>query len=86
TVLDNAGFGFETVGSTTSRPCEGNQKPWYHRLPEYDSILVHAGLANDGSEAVVARAEKAWTHATSMNMSISIARTNDDLVGDLEEG
>ena len=61
TVLDNAGFGFETVGSTTSRPCEGNQKPWYHRLPQYDSILVHAGLANDGSEAVIARAEQAWT-------------------------
>ena len=86
TVLDNAGFGFETVGSTTSRPCEGNQKPWYHRLPQYDSILVHAGLANDGSEAVIARAEQAWTQAKSMNMSISIARTNDDLVGDLEEG
>lgn len=86
TVLDNAGFGFETVGSTTSRPCAGNQKPWYHRLPQYDSILVHAGLANDGSEAVIARAEQAWTHAKSMNLSISIARTNDDLVGDLQEG
>ena len=34
TVLDNAGFGFETVGSTTARPCAGNAKPWYHRLPQ----------------------------------------------------
>lgn len=84
-VLDNAGFGFETVGSTTSRPCAGNSKPWYHRFPEYDSILVHAGLDNDGSEAVVARAEKAWTRSR-MNISVSIARTNDDLVGDLDEG
>lgn len=86
TVLDNAGFGFETVGSTTSRPCAGNAKPWYHRLPEYDSLLVHAGLANDGSALVVPRVEKAWTNAKSMQISVSIARTNDNLVGNLDEG
>ncbi|RFT25275.1 dihydroorotate dehydrogenase (quinone), partial [Gardnerella vaginalis] len=86
TVLDNAGFGFETVGSTTARPCEGNAKPWYHRLPQYDSLLVHAGLANDGSEFVIPRVEKAWTNAKSMRVSVSIARTNDNLVGDLDEG
>lgn len=86
TVLDNAGFGFETVGSTTSRPCAGNPKPWFHRLPQYDSILVHAGLANDGSKAVIANAEQALARVKSMNLSISIARTNDDLVGDLQEG
>lgn len=86
TVLDNAGFGFETIGSTTSRPCAGNPKPWFHRLPQYDSILVHAGLANDGSEVVITRAEQALTRVKSMNLSISIARTNDDLVGDLQEG
>ena len=38
-VLDHAGFGFETVGSTTSRPCPGNAKPWFHRLPEYLSLI-----------------------------------------------
>lgn len=86
TLLDNAGFGFETVGSVTSRPCPGNPKPWFHRFPQYDSMLVHVGLANDGSEAVVERAERAWSRARSMQVSLSIARTNDDLVGDLEEG
>lgn len=86
TVLDNAGFGFETVGSTTARPCAGNAKPWYHRLPQYDSLLVHAGLANDGSEFVIPRVEKAWTNSKSMQLSVSIARTNDNLVGDLDEG
>ena len=85
-LLDNAGFGFETVGSTTARPCKGNPKPWFHRLPEYDSMLVHVGLANIGSDKVIARAEKAWTHARQMQMSVSIARTNDTLVGDLDEG
>lgn len=86
TVLDAAGFGFETVGSTTSRPCPGNARPWFHRLPEYDSMLVHVGLANDGSQRVIPRVEKAHTQAKSMKMSISIARTNDDKTGDIDEG
>ena len=85
-LLDNAGFGFETVGSTTSRPCAGNPKPWFHRLPEYDSMLVHVGLANDGSEQVINRVEQAWTNARSLQLSVSIARTNDDQVGDIDEG
>ena len=85
-VLDNAGFGFETVGSTTSRPCPGNPKPWFHRLPEYDSMMVHVGLANIGSDKVIERAEQAWTNARQMQMSVSIARTNDTLTGDLDEG
>ncbi|RBP97488.1 dihydroorotate dehydrogenase (quinone) [Bifidobacterium aemilianum] len=85
-LLDNAGFGFETIGSITSRPCKGNPKPWFHRLPEYDSMLVHVGLANDGSERVIDRAEKAWTQAKTMHMSISIARTNDDHTGSIDEG
>ncbi|OZG67618.1 dihydroorotate dehydrogenase 2 [Bifidobacterium aquikefiri] len=86
TVLDAAGFGFETVGSTTSRPCPGNDRPWFHRLPEYDSMLVHVGLANDGSQYVIPRVEKAHTQSKSMKMSISIARTNDDKTGDIDEG
>ena len=85
-LLDNAGFGFETVGSTTARPCAGNPKPWFPRLPEYDSMIVHVGLANDGSEQVIARAERAWDKTKSMQVSVSIARTNDELCGDIDEG
>ena len=86
TLLDNAGFGFETVGSTTSRPCEGNPRPWFHRLPEYDSMMVHVGLANLGSQEVIDRVARAQDRARTMRLSVSIARTNDDLVGDLDEG
>ncbi|MDN6484519.1 MAG: quinone-dependent dihydroorotate dehydrogenase [Bifidobacterium mongoliense] len=85
-LLDNAGFGFETVGSTTSRPCAGNERPWFHRLPEYDSMLVHVGLANDGSETVTRSVEEAWRRTRTMQMSISIARTNDEQTGDIAEG
>ncbi|OXN00224.1 quinone-dependent dihydroorotate dehydrogenase [Bifidobacterium vansinderenii] len=85
-VLDAAGFGFETFGSTTARPCAGNPRPWFHRLPEYGSMMVHAGLANEGSAKVIARAEKAFTNVSTLRMSASLARTNDKLVGDLDEG
>ena len=85
-LMDNVGFGFETVGSTTSRASAGNPKPWFHRLPEYDSMMVHVGLANDGSDKVIDRAEQAWTNAKTMQVSVSIARTNDDKCGDLDEG
>ena len=85
-LLDNAGFGFETVGSTTARVCPGNPKPWFHRLPEYDSMMVHVGLANDGSDKVIPRAEEAWRKSRGMQISVSIARTNDQYCGDLDEG
>jgi dihydroorotate dehydrogenase (fumarate) len=86
TVLEAAGFGFETVGSTTARPSEGNPRPWFHRLPEYASMMVHVGLANDGSEKVIQRVGKAYDRASTMRMSISIARTNDDHTKDDAEG
>ncbi|MCI1983584.1 MAG: dihydroorotate dehydrogenase (quinone) [Bifidobacteriaceae bacterium] len=86
TVLEAAGFGFETVGSTTARPSEGNPRPWFHRLPQYASMMVHVGLANDGSEKVIRRVEKAYTQSKTMRLSVSIARTNDNLTRDDAEG
>lgn len=86
TVLEAAGFGFETVGSTTARPSVGNPRPWFHRLPEYASMMVHVGLANDGSEKVIRQVEKAYTQSKTMRLSVSIARTNDDLTKDDAEG
>lgn len=85
-VLNASGFGFETVGSTTARPCPGNPRPWFHRLPQYKSMVVHAGLANDGSDKVIRRAEKAWTDSDELRVSVSLARTNDKYCGDLDEG
>ena len=49
-------------------------------------MMVHVGLANIGSDKVIERAEKAWTQARQMQLSVSIARTNDDQCGDLDEG
>lgn len=84
--LDNAGFGFETVGSITHRPAPGNPRPWFHRLPERKSLIIHAGLPSIGSERAIRNAEKAYTASRTMRLSISLARTNDTLCGDDEEG
>lgn len=58
-VLDAAGFGFGSFGSLTAEPCAGNPKPWYHRLPEYDSLLIHAGIPNPGVREVTLKTDKA---------------------------
>lgn len=58
-VLDAAGFGFGSFGSLTAEPCPGNARPWFHRLPQYDSLLIHAGLPNDGVDTVLERTDRA---------------------------
>lgn len=57
-ILDAAGYGFCSYGSMTAEPCEGNSRPWFHRLPQYDSLLIHAGLPNKGAEEVMAKADR----------------------------
>lgn len=49
-------------------------------------MMIHVGLANDGSEAVVERAAREARRARAMKLSVSLARTNDDLCGDIDEG
>ncbi len=84
--LDALGFGFETMGSTTAYPCEGNPHPWFHRLPQYGSLMIHAGLNNIGSEKVIRNAEKAYTSGRPMRVSVSLARTNSTDAGDDAKG
>lgn len=72
------GFGFITTGSVTGKPCEGNAKPWFHRLPEEKSLVVNVGLANQGSVTVAKRLQSdERTAARKVPLMISVARTND---------
>ncbi|WP_169816415.1 dihydroorotate dehydrogenase (quinone) [Demequina soli] len=89
-ILQATGFGFLTFGSVTSRVCDGNPRPWFHRLPAEESLVVHVGLANGGVERVAARLRDLAAHGspryTALPFTISIARTNDGLTGDVAEG
>ncbi|NTV38656.1 MAG: quinone-dependent dihydroorotate dehydrogenase [Demequinaceae bacterium] len=89
-ILQMTGFGFLTFGSVTSRVCAGNPRPWFHRLPEQGSLVVHVGLANGGVEKVAARLrelnDRKHPRFTALPFKMSIARTNDTLTGDVAEG
>lgn len=76
-VAKRIGFGFEIGGSTTAQACQGNQKPWFHRLPSEKSIVVNVGLANNGIRRNIRRIKRyprrLWRQ---FPLSVSVAKTN----------
>ncbi len=94
--MQSIGYGFMTGGSVTYKPCEGNPRPWFYRLPKSKSLIVNVGLANQGAERIRRRIEtyKAkWF--TEFPLIVSVAKTNNsencnddeaiaDYVGSLE--
>lgn len=76
-MLRSIGFGFMEGGSLTFAQCDGNPRPWFYRLPKSKSLVVHAGLANDGVEAIIARLGT-YPRATFKDfpLNISVAKTN----------
>lgn len=73
-LLPSLGFGFIEGGSLTYHASTGNPRPHYRRLPHSKSILVNAGLNNDGAKVIVDRIKKAKKLALPLN--ISVAKTN----------
>ncbi len=86
-IMKAVGFGFTEVGSVTARPCKGNPKPWFYRLPKTKSLVVHAGLANEGVEAVLKRLGRLTRpFREEYPKVLSIARTNDEAASTDEAG
>lgn len=86
-MMKSLGFGFSEVGSVTAKPCKGNDKPWFYRLPKTGSLVVHVGLANIGVKKVLER-----LHALPKKLQreyptiLSVARTNNKNASGVEEG
>jgi dihydroorotate dehydrogenase len=76
-LLKAIGFGFMEGGSLTLHACDGNPRPWFYRLPKSKSLVVHAGLANQGVEAIISRIQSyppgTFDH---FPLNISVAKTN----------
>lgn len=72
-VLPAFGFGFETVGTITNSPYEGNTKPRLGRLVKSRSLLVNKGFKNLGA---VETAKKLAGLKFSYPVGVSIGRTN----------
>lgn len=80
------GFGFMEGGSVTYLPCAGNPRPWFHRLPRSKSLVVHAGLANQGVEAIIHRLlSYPWGALADFPLNISVALTNNKRLIKTEE-
>ncbi len=72
-ILPSVGFGFQTIGTITLLPYEGNAKPMLGRLPKSRSLLVNKGFKNRGIEAILTKVNK---KNKTIPLGISIGSTN----------
>lgn len=75
--MRSVGFGWMTAGSVTWGAYEGNERPWFRRLPNSRALVVNAGLPSEGTPAVVKRVKE--YHAQIFQdfpLNISVAKTN----------
>jgi len=84
--LGALGFGHVEVGTLTMRAQPGNAKPRVHRLVEDRALINRMGFNNEGSEAAVARLERARMarHRPVIGVNIGKSRVTplDDAIGD----
>ncbi len=81
------GFGFTEVGSVTANQCRGNERPWFYRLPKTQSLVVNAGLANDGSRIILERLRRLRPRVVrQLPVVLSVAKTNSRKVVDEATG
>ncbi len=71
--MRRVGFGWMTGGSVTALPCLGNKKPWFQRLPDQQSLIIHAGLPNEGVQRIATRLAG---QTGEYPLCISVAKTN----------
>lgn len=71
--LPYVGFGFQTVGTLTNAPYEGNPKPRLGRLPKSQSLLVNKGFKNLGIKQTMDHLRKLKFY---FPVGISVGRTN----------
>ncbi|MGB3024124.1 MAG: quinone-dependent dihydroorotate dehydrogenase [Candidatus Saccharimonadales bacterium] len=76
-LMKSIGFGFMTGGSVTAVACDGNPRPWFHRLPRSKSLVVHAGLPNVGVKRIVETiASYPRRLCADFPLVLSVAKTN----------
>lgn len=76
-ILPSVGFGFQTVGTVTNMPYEGNPKPMLGRLPKSQSLMVNKGFKNIGARKIIKRLNN---YRFDIPVGISIGRTNSPLL------
>ena len=72
-LMEDVGFGFASGGSVTLEPRQGNQRPWFHRLPKTKSVVVFAGMPNKGLRKIRNYIERNTHRANSVVGVVSVA-------------
>lgn len=72
-ILAELSFGFQSVGTITNLPYQGNPRPMLGRLPRSRSLMVNKGFKNDGADATINRLKGI---DFPLPVGISIGRTN----------
>lgn len=86
-ILESVGFGFITGGSVTGQYCAGNTRPWFYRMPKYQSLVVRAGLPNKGSAEISRLLDSSpYVLKRRISLAVSVARTNSKKASTLKEG
>lgn len=57
-IMKHVGFGFNTIGTVTYTPYEGNTQPRLARLPKSKSLLVNKGFKSSGAIEVAKTLDK----------------------------
>ena len=86
--MSMVGFGYVTGGSITITPRAGNPRPWFYRLPKSKSIVVHAGLANDGANIILQNIKRQYKKEANRKIPLFIsiavvARSQDSTEADI---
>ncbi len=76
--LPAMGFGWQSIGTITARPCVGNASPQLGRLPKSKSLMVNKGFRNLGVKATLHKLERLPGFARPVG--ISIGQTNNPAV------
>ncbi|MEK7177582.1 MAG: quinone-dependent dihydroorotate dehydrogenase, partial [Patescibacteria group bacterium] len=82
-VLHSLGFGFQTVGTITNLPYEGNPYPRLGRLPKSRSLMVNKGFKNLGAEITAQNLIR--QPEDKIPMGISIGMSNNKNITNLKE-
>ena len=76
-VIAALGFGFGEVGSVTAKPCPGNPRPWFYRLPKSKAAVINAGLGNAGAKVILKRLRQYPARSLrDFPVVLSVAKTN----------
>lgn len=69
-VLKSVGFGFNTVGTVTAKPYEGNKTPRLDRLVKSQSLLVNKGFKSAGANEVRQQLDNKNLANTTLGISV----------------